>query len=88
MELNKKISIFLIVFIFIALIRCLFEPFRLHSQNIEMNFLTIKPFLIGAIISSISVFISGLFYMNQKYLLSIFISILCIVLMILVKIIQ
>lgn len=87
MQLIKKISIGTIVAFFLALIRCLFEPFRLDSQNIEINFPMIKPFLIGAIISSFALLISGFFYLNKKYWFSVITFIIFIALMITIKII-
>lgn len=85
MQLIKKISIGTIVAIFLALIRCLFEPFRLDSQNMEINFPIIKPFLIGGIISSFALLISGFFYLNKKYWISIITFVVFIVMMIITK---
>ena len=52
---TRKIAIIAIVIIFLALIRCVSEPFRLQYYSTKaLTFVDIKPFLIGSLITSLA----------------------------------
>src|SRR5258708_16645788 len=55
---TRKISIIAIVIIFLALIRCVSEPFRLQYYSTKvLTFVDIKPFLIGSLVTSLALLI-------------------------------
>jgi len=83
---TSKISKIATVIIILALIRCVSEPFRL--QYLSANPLTvevIKPFLIGALIASVSLLIMTIFSFYGKHKIIIAICILTIMLLLIVK---
>jgi hypothetical protein len=60
------------IVVFLALIRCIAEPFRLqYYSSTSLTYHTIKPFLIGALISSVACLILVIlsFYSNYKLIL-------------------
>ena len=49
-----------------ALLRCLAEPYRLYHTNPSLSFSDIQPFITGAAICSVALFISmGLFFYKR-----------------------
>lgn len=73
--------------IFLALIRCIAECFRLHYVlDAEPGFESLKPYLIGALISAVSNLIMVILYFFSQYKTIILMSILSLFLLLLVKI--
>ncbi|HLC82664.1 MAG TPA: hypothetical protein VJI69_02465, partial [Bacteroidia bacterium] len=74
--------------IFLALIRCISEPFRLqYYSETTLSMSDIKPFLIGSLIAAIALFTMNIFSVYGKHKIIVVISILCICLLVAVKII-
>lgn len=74
------------VIIFLALIRCISEPFRLdYYGTTVLTFEVIKPFLIGALITAVALFSMTILSYFAKHKLIIAISILTIILLLVVK---
>ena len=75
-----------IVSIFLALIRCLSEVFRLNSLLANhLTFNQIQVFLIGALVAAVSAFILVILYFLRKYLLIALIAVLTIAALIIIK---
>src|SRR5450432_3259476 len=65
---TRKISIIAIVIIFLALIRCVSEPFRLQYYSTKvLTFIDIKPFLIGSLVTSLTLLIMIILSFFGKY---------------------
>lgn len=74
------------VILFLALIRCISEPFRLdYYSTTVLTFAAIKPFLIGALITSVALSSMTLLTYFAKHKLIFAISILTIILLLVVK---
>ena len=83
---NSKISKIATVIIFLALIRCISEPFRLQYYAVStLTFEEVKPFLLGALVTAIALLIMTILFYNGKNKLIIAISILTIVLLLIIK---
>ena len=83
---TRKISIIAIVIIFLALIRCVSEPFRLqHYAAKALTFVDIKPFLIGALVTSLALLIMTILSFLGKYKIIIATCILTIVMLLFIK---
>ena len=64
----RKISIFATIVIFLALIRCVCEPFRLqHYSGKVLTLVEIKPFLIGSLVTSLALLIMTILSFFGKY---------------------
>ena len=76
-EISKKkviISRTTTVIVFLALIRCVSESFRLnYYSTYNLTFLELKPFLIGALTTAIALFIMTIFSFYGKHKIIIFI---------------
>ncbi|CAN5428625.1 hypothetical protein BH11BAC1_BH11BAC1_12920 [soil metagenome] len=75
-----------IIIIFLALIRCISEPFRLqYYSSTALTLEEIKPFLIGALVTSIALLCMTIlsFYRKEKIIISI--GVLSIVILLIVK---
>jgi hypothetical protein len=81
-----KVSTIAIVIIFLALIRCISEPFRLqyYATNV-LTFTDIKPFLIGALVASLSLLLMTFFSFFGKYKIINITCILTIVVLLIIK---
>lgn len=65
---TRNISIIAMVIIFLALIRCIAEPFRLqYYASKTLTFTDIKPFLIGALVTSLSLLAMTILSFFGKY---------------------
>lgn len=74
------------VIIFLALIRCISEPFRLDNYGTTvLTFAAIKPFLIGALITAVALFSMNILSYFAKHKLIFAISILTIIILLVVK---
>ncbi len=75
-----------ILIIYLALIRSLIEPFRLNYIDEKTDFQALTPFLLGALISGLFTLIMVIAFYYRKPKLVIALSIICVILMILIKI--
>ncbi len=83
---TRKISIIAIVIIFLALIRCVSEPFRLQYYSAKaLTFADIKPFLIGALVTSLALLIMTILSFFGKYKIINATCILTIVVLLIIK---
>ena len=65
---TRKISMIAIVIIFLALIRCVSEPFRLQYYSTKaLTFVDIKPFLVGSLVTSLALLIMTILSFFGKY---------------------
>ena len=65
---TRKISIIAMLIIFLALIRCIAEPFRLQYYAAKMlTFNDMKPFLMGSVITSLALLIMTFLSMLGRY---------------------
>jgi len=82
----RKISIIAFGIIFMALIRCVCEPFRLqYYASKALTFADIKPFLIGALVTSLALLIMTILSLFGKYKLINAACILTIVVLLIIK---
>ncbi len=82
----RKISIIAIVIIFLALIRCVSEPFRLQYYSTKaLTFVDIKPFLIGSLVTSLALLIMTILSFFRKYKIINATCILTIVILLIIK---
>ena len=80
------ISMIAMVVIFLALIRCISEVFRLnYYSTIAPTFIELKPFLIGALGAAIALFIMTILSFFGKTKTLVVISILTIIFLLIVK---
>jgi hypothetical protein len=83
---QRKISIIAIVIIFLALIRCVGEPFRLQYYSAKaLTFVDIKPFLIGSLVTSLALLIMTILSFFEKYKIINATCILTIVVLLIIK---
>jgi len=83
---TRKISMIAIIIIFLALIRCVSEPFRLQYYSAKaLTFVEIKPFLIGSLVTSLALLIMTILSFLGKYKVIIATCILTIVALLIVK---
>lgn len=83
---SRKISIIATYIIFLALIRCISEPFRLqHYSSRILTFADIKPFLIGSLVTSVALVMMTTLSLWGKYKMINAICILTIIILLFVK---
>jgi len=83
---KRKISLIAIVIIFLALIRCISEPFRLQYYSAKaLTFVDIKPFLIGALVTSLALLIMTMLLFFGRYKIITATSLLTIVALLILK---
>lgn len=83
---SNKISKTATVIIFIALIRTISEPFRLqYYSSSDLTYDQIKPFLIGALVAAVGLFLVTLLSFYGKHKTIIAVCILTIISMLIVK---
>jgi hypothetical protein len=82
----SKISKIAIIIIFLALIRCISEPFRLqYYSTTSLTFGDIKPFLIGSLVAALGLFAMTILFYLGKHRIIIVTCILTIVILLIVK---
>jgi len=82
----RKISIIAIAIIFLALIRCITEPFRLEYYSTKaLTFVDIKPFLIGSLVTSLALLIMTILSFFGQYKIINATCILTIVVLLIIK---
>jgi len=83
---TRKMSIAAIVIIFLALIRCVSEPFRLQYYSTKaLTFFDIKPFLIASLVTSFALLIMTILSFFGKYKIINVTCILTIVVLLIIK---
>ena len=83
---TRKISIIATIIIFLALIRCISEPFRLQFYSPKaLTFIEIKPFLIGSLVTSLALLIMTILSFFGKYKFVIATCVFTIVILFIVK---
>jgi hypothetical protein len=83
---TKKIAKISTIIIFLALIRCISETFRLHYYApATLTFEEIKPFLMGALLTSIALLAMNILFYFGKYKMIIATCILTIIALLILK---
>lgn len=83
---TRKISIVATIIIFLALVRCVSEPFRLQYYSTKaLTLVDIKPFLIGSLVTSLALLIMTILSFFNKFKFIIATCILTIVILIIIK---
>ena len=83
---TSKISKIATIIIFLALIRCISEPFRLQYYSAtSLTFGDIKPFLIGSLVAALGLFAMTILFYFGRHRIVIVTCILTIVILLIVK---
>lgn len=85
MKKLKSISMISIFVIYLALIRCLIEPFRLNYVDAKVDFQILKPLLLGALTSGLFTLIMGIYFYKGRFKLVIVLSVVCIIFLLVIK---
>lgn len=87
MKINKeKLSKAAIIVIFIALIRCIAEPFRLqYYSGAELSFTQVKPFLIASLVAAVALLLMFALYLFKKPIVIVVLAIATIGILIAIK---
>jgi hypothetical protein len=81
-----SVSIAAILIIFLALVRCISEFFRLQAiRENELTIAEIKPFIIGALICAVSLLGMFILYLFKRYRIVVVLMVLTIAVMLFVK---
>ncbi len=84
---NIKLARIGILVVFLALIRTLSEPFRLHHFSpLPLNFNTLHPYITGALVASIGLFVMVLLSFFSKHTAVLIIAVLTILALFVIKI--
>lgn len=82
----KQLSKAATIILFIALIRTIFEPIRLQSiSKSALEFQQIRPYILGAGIVAIGLFVMQILTYYSKHMLVIIIAVCLIICMLLIK---
>ena len=83
---TNKVSKIATVIIFLALIRCICEPFRLqyYSSSI-LTYTDIKPFLIGSLVATLGLFAMTILFYFGRHKIIIATCVLTIIILLIVK---
>jgi hypothetical protein len=74
------------IIIFLALIRCISEPFRLpYYASSALTFVEIKAFLIGALVVAIALLAMTILFFYAKYKMVIAVCVLTIIALLIIK---
>lgn len=85
---NRKISKIATIAIFLALTRCIAEPFRLqYYSTTSLTFYHIKPYLIGSLVSAFGLLVMTILFYFGKHKIIIAICVLTIVALLIIKMI-
>ncbi|MEO6132927.1 MAG: hypothetical protein ABIQ02_13845 [Saprospiraceae bacterium] len=86
MKFNEsKIAKWSMIIVLIALVRIIGECFRLDYIRTTLSFEELKPFLIGALVCTLSVFTMVLLSFSQKHKMIIIIAVVTIILLFAIK---
>ncbi len=83
---TNKVSKIATVIIFLALLRCICEPFRLqyYSSSI-LTYTDIKPFLIGSLVAALGLFAMTILFYFGRHKIIIATCVLTIIILLIVK---
>ncbi len=85
---QRNISLISTVVIFLALTRCVTEPFRLQAYNSKLlTVADIKPYLAGAIVTSIALLAMTILSFAGKYRMVTVLAVLTVAILVLLKVI-
>jgi hypothetical protein len=83
---TSKVSKIATVIIFMALLRCIFEPFRLqHYAASPLTYQDVKPFLLGSLVAASGLFAMTVLSYFRKYKIIIAICILTVIILLILK---
>ena len=83
---TREVSKIATAIIYLALIRCISEPFRLQYYSATtLTFSVIKPFLVGSLVASLALFAMTILFYFGKYKIIITTCVLTIVILLVVK---
>jgi hypothetical protein len=83
---SKRISMAATIILFLALIRCAAEPFRLQYYSARaLTFLDIKPFVLGSLVTGLALLTMTIFSFFGKFKMITAICLLTIVALLLIK---
>lgn len=83
---TNKVSKIATIIIFLALIRCICEPFRLqyYSSSI-LTYTDIKPFLIGSLVATLGLFAMTILFYFGRHKIIVATCVLTIIILLIVK---
>jgi hypothetical protein len=83
---TNKVSKIATVIIFLALIRCICEPFRLqYYSSSVLTYTDIKPFLIGSLVATLGLFAMTILFYFGRHKIIIATCVLTIIILLIVK---
>src|SRR4051812_46714222 len=83
---TRKLAQVATIIIFLALIRCISEPFRLqYFSSSALSFADIKPFLLGALVTAIALLVMTVLFYLDKYKMINAVCILIIAVLLIIK---
>ena len=83
---TRKFSKIATLIIFLPLIRCISEPFRLqYYSTATLTFVDIKPFLIGSLVAAIALLAMTILFYFGRYKIIIATGIMTIVILLIIK---
>ncbi len=83
---EKKLANLSIVVVFLALIRCISEFYRLeYILHDQLNIATVKPFILGALAAAISAFVMVILNFYSKHKIIMIVAVITIILLLLIK---
>jgi len=83
---TRKISKIATIIIFVALIRCISEPFRLqYFSAATLTFGDVKPFLIGSLVATLGLFAMTILFYFRRHKIIIATCVLTIMILLVVK---
>ena len=83
---TRKVSKIATLIIFLALIRCISEPFRLqYYSTTTLAFVEIKPFLIGSLVAALALLAMTILFYFGRYKIIIATGVIAIVILLIIK---
>jgi hypothetical protein len=83
---TSKVSKIATVIIFLALIRCICEPFRLqYYSTSNLTYSDIKPFLLGSLVAALGLFAMTILFYFGRHKIIIATCVLTIIILLIVK---
>lgn len=84
---TRRLPVFTILVIFLALIRTITEPIRLQYYSTTLlTYTDVKPYLFGALAASLGLLLMGLAFMTRRYKAVIAVCMVTIVAMVIIKV--
>ncbi len=83
---EKKLANISIAIIFLALIRCISEFYRLeYIMQDQLSIADVKPFILGALVTAISAFVMVILNFYSKHKIIMIVAVITIILLLLIK---